>query len=125
MSGIYNSAELANQITKKLELNEEDSRKLYEQLSQLPNGAVKDAVARLVNNNTMNEYITIIKDSCVRDAQYSTHDDASWNDDGSWRDAEYMGLYIGIVFAETEVRARQIAAAQKGIDAGCVTAYLV
>jgi hypothetical protein len=51
MSGIYNSAELANQISKKLKLDEEESRKLYEQLSQLPNGAVKDAIARLVNDN--------------------------------------------------------------------------
>ena len=85
-------------------------------MSQIPNGFVKDALDALTQDTASKKYVACIKGTCVRDAQYATHDDAEPLDDNSWRDATEVPLFLGIVEAETSVRAKQIIAAQEGIN---------
>lgn len=116
MHKTHNSSNLAKQVAEKLHLNQEDGLRLYKELSQIPNGFVKDALDALTQDTTSKKYVACIKGTCVRDAQYATHDDAEPLDDNSWRDATEVPLFLGIVKAETSVRAKQIIAAQEGVN---------
>lgn len=156
----HNSAELAKRISERLQLDEETSRELFDQLSKIPNGPVKDAMDILVKGyrtatddeqrvktavkNAVDvlehgsepqkyaalrdvrrlletklnkrKYVACIKGTCVRDAQYSVHADADPLDDGARMDANEAPIFIGIIEAETPVRAKQIMAARENID---------
>lgn len=160
----HNSSELARQVSERLHLNQEDGLRLYEELSQIPNGYVKDALDLLSAGYRVTDddekhalesvkhaisvlekgsdpqkyaalrglhsileaklnprkYVACIKGTCVRDAKYSVHDDADPLDDGAWRDVHEVPLFIGIIEAETPVRAKQIVAAQEGVDTGVI-----
>lgn len=120
----HDSSKLAKQVAKKLHLNQEDGLKLYTELSQISNGFVKDALDTLTqdtvngdrNHNVPKKYVACIKGTCVRDAQYATQEDAEMLDDDIWKDAQEIPLFLGIVEAETSVRAKQIIAAREGVN---------
>lgn len=127
----HNSSALAKQVADKLKLNQEESLKLYKELSQIPNGMVKDALdvlsgpADLSNqmvtqiqhkSGGMQKYAAYIRGECVRDSQYSKHPDADPLDDDAWLDAPGMPLFLKIVEAETPTRATQIAAIYAGVN---------
>lgn len=119
MSNTYNSSALTKQVTEKLKLSEEENQKLYEELSQLDNGMIKDVLEKLTTKNSRKsqKYAACIKASCIRDAQYSKRWDADPLNDNEWRDAEDCSLFIGIIEAETPVRAKQLAAIRAEVDA--------
>ena len=112
----HSSSQLAKQVARKLRLSQEDGLKLYKELSQIPNGFVKDALDALTQDTAPKKYVACIKGACVRDAQYAIHEDAEMLDDEGWRDAQEIPLFLGIVEAETSVRAKQIIAAQEGVN---------
>lgn len=126
----YDSSVLARQVSEILKLNQEDSLKLYKDLSQLSNGPVKDALHALsmtekIQNGkpALKRYMACIKESCVRDAQYSTKEDADFLDDDAWLDARELPLFLGIVEAETPIRARQILSARNNVDKNVIELY--
>lgn len=126
--GNYNSSELAAQVAAKLGYEKDQELLLYRELSQVPNGAVKDALAALAKPEERprnNKYIAVFRGSQVRDAQYAAHEDADPLDDDAWLDANGMPLYIGIVEAETDIRARQIAAARERVDDSVIEVYSI
>lgn len=118
--GNYNSSELARQVAEKLKLGHEKEMVLYNELSQVPNGPVKDAIAALVASSPLHKYVAFVKGSCVRDAQYAVKADADLLDDDAWLDAQDAPLYVGIYEAETEIRARQMAAIRERVDADVI-----
>ena len=75
MHKTHNSSQLSKQVAEKLHLNQEDGLRLYKELSQIPNGFVKDALDALTQDTASKKYVACIKGTCVRDAQYATHDD--------------------------------------------------
>lgn len=112
----HNSSRMAKDVAVKLRLNQADELLLYKELSQIPDGPVKDAIAALVAKPAVRRYVAMIKGSCVRDAQYSKAYDADPADDDAWLDAEDTPLYLGIYEAETEIRARQMAASRERVS---------
>lgn len=121
--GNYNSSELAARIAKKLNMNEENELQLFKELSQIGDGPVKDALDALSRKEETNRYVATIGGSCVRDAQYSKHADAEWDDDDAWCDAKNAPIFLEVVEADTPTRARQIAAVKAGVDTGVVELY--
>lgn len=122
----YNSSELAAQVAAKLGYQKDQELMLYRGLSQVPNGVVKDALAALAKPEEKprnNKYIAVFRGSQVRDAQYATHEDADPLDDDAWLDAEDMPLYIGIVEAESDVRARQLVAVRERVDVSVIDVF--
>lgn len=125
MSKNINSSDLARQVAEKLKMGKDEELGLYNDLSQIGNGPVKDALDVLTAPNPLNKYVVCFRESCVRDAQYSKTYDAEPLDDEAWLDANDACIYIGIVEAETEIRARQIAAVREGVDTEVIKAILI
>lgn len=124
MCRAINSSELARQVSEILKLSQEDGLKLYKELSQMPNGPVKDALEGLVealedkagDKKTDIRYAACIRGSSVRDAQYEKAANSNPLDDDVWVDAEDMPLFLKIIEAATPPRAVQIAAAYAGVE---------
>lgn len=121
--GNYNSSELAARIAKKLNMNEENELQLFKELSQIGDGPVKDALDALSRKEETNRYVAVIRSSCVRDAQYSKHVDAEWDDDDVWCDVKNGRIFLEVIEADTPTRARQIAAVKAGVDTEVVELY--
>lgn len=150
----HNSSALAKQVSEKLGLDQAGGLELYKELTQVPDGRVKDALhalsapdAALAEMDLEKEYPALhakmvaaagkkkddaprrfaacIRSSCVRDAQYAIHRDTAMEDDASWMDANDMELFLEIVEADTPTRAKQIAAAYAGVDESIIVLYPV
>lgn len=119
--GTYNSSELSARIAKKLNLNQEEGLKLYKELSQMKNGPVKDALDALCTEDPKKKYAAVISGDCTRDIQYCSHRDAQ-DDDDAWHDTSGP-VFLGIIEAETPVRAKHIAAAKEGVDDSIIEIY--
>lgn len=127
MHKTHNSSELAKRVSEKLKLNQEDSLELYKELSQLPDGHVKDALSALMtdktSSSTHHEYAACIKGTCVRNAQYSKWEDAMPLDDDAWVNANEKPIFLGIIEADTPTRAKQIVAARVGVSENVIELY--
>lgn len=128
MQNPINSSELAEQISDVLKLNQEENKELYNELSQIQNGAVKNALHHMMkllkpelnaltgkkcfteHKPVMHTYVACICGCSVRDAQYEKTACSDHLDDDAWVDAHEMPLFLEIVKAETPTRAKQIAA---------------
>ncbi len=120
----YNSSALAKQVSDKMKLSQEEDLELYNELSQLGNGPVKKILDTLTKPSPMRRFVACIKGSCVRDAQYSKFDGAEPLDDDNWLDAsDDTEIYINIVEAETEIRAKQIAATWMCTDPSAIVLH--
>ena len=125
MPKILNSSELAKQVSEKLNLSQTDSLALYNELSQIPNGQVKDALDALSDrtirkSDQITKYVACIKGSCVHGAKYTSTPNADPLDNKVWTDADKMPLFLEIVEAATPTRAMQIAAAHAGVDVNVI-----
>lgn len=68
-------------------------------------------------------YAACIKEACVRDAQYCVNADADDSNDEDWIDSFHHPLFLGVVTAETPIRAKQIIAAQAGVKENIIELY--
>lgn len=121
MAKYHNSWELARQVAAKMGLGDADELELYKELSQMPNGHVKDVLAALTapenpKETSLQKYAACIKSDCIHDAQYSKQEDPGPLDDDAWMDAEGQPLFLKVIEAETPARAKQIAAAYAGVS---------
>lgn len=120
----YNSSELAARIAKKLNLSGDETDRLYDQLSQIGNGPVKDAFAALCGPQTaMKKYAGVIRAESTRDVQYEKTSNSDHLDDNAWVDIGKMPLFLGFVEAESPSRAKHIAAARTGVDTSVIEIY--
>lgn len=103
-----------------LHMDGDEEKLLFEELSSLPNGKVKEVLDRLTSKGL---YVACIKASCCRDAQYSVCEDADLLDEEKWKDACGMPLLLKAVEADTPQRAKQMAAAYAGTDTNVVELY--
>lgn len=151
MNKPYNSSALAKQVSEKLGLDEERGLKLYKELSQVPNGMIKEVLDILsrpasdeINiaseypvlfagimsriqgsrDNAVKKYAACIRRECVRGAQYSKWKDAMPLDDDAWVYAD-KPLFVEIVEAGTPVCATQIAAAYAGVTEDVIELYSI
>ena len=118
-----NSAELTEKIAKKLQLDRDCTNGLYEELSQIPDGYIKDALSALVDAGIKpktQKYAACISSGCVRDAQYSVKPDSDHMDDSLWLDSCGWPLFVKIIEADTQEHAAQAAAAYADVDEGVI-----
>ena len=112
MSDQYNTAALVQQIEKRLGLTKNEVYALHNELSQLSNGPVKEAFAAFLNEAVpvkMHRYAVYIKSEYVN-ASYQPASGCEYVE------IEEPKLFIGVVEAETPIRAVQIAGAQHRIN---------
>lgn len=141
MQSLINTSELVEQISDALKLNEEENRELYDELSQIQNGAVKNTLHDIIkllkpelnaltgkkcfegHEPVMHTYVACIRGRSVRDAQYETVACSDHLDDDAWIDAYEMPLFLEIVKAETPIRATQIAAAHAKVNTNVIELF--
>lgn len=112
MSDQYNTAALVQQIEKRLGLTKNEVCALHNELSQLANGPAKEAFTAFLNETaptSMHRYVVYVK---------SKHVTASYQPAAGCEciEMEEPKLFIGVVEAETPIRAVQIAGAQHRIN---------
>lgn len=121
-----NSLELTEKISRKLQLGQKDWDGLYEELSQIPDGYIKDALSALMDAGIRpkaQKYAACINSSYVRDAQYAVKpdngdmdDDDDYMDDSLWQDSCGWPLFLKIIEADTPADAAQAAADYADVD---------
>ncbi len=118
MGKAHNSSALAKQVADKLNLSQGDGMKLYAELSQIPEGIIKDVLEKFAapKESTKVKYVAYIDSEYADGGRYATSKDKT-----EWTDAKKMPLFIGIVEAETEISAKQMAAVCAGVNKDVVT----
>lgn len=110
-----NSLTLAAQIGWLLNMPKKDQNAVYDELSQLPEGPLKQAMTCLVNC-VRSRYIACIRSESIRDAQYETTVDSDFLEDSEWISADEQPLFLKVIEAESELEARKIAAEYANVD---------
>lgn len=129
MNKRHNSSALTKQVSERLGLNQEDGLKLFKELSQIPDGPVKDALnvlsdsTGIAGTSKLTKYAACIEKSFVRDVRHLRSADANELDEEQWAYKDNIPLFIGIVEAETPTRAVQMAASRAGIDESLIELY--
>lgn len=143
MKDSVNSSKLTEQISDVLKLNKEENKELYDELSQIQNGAVKNVLHRMMKllkpelnalagkkcftkyEPVMHTYVACIRGCSVRDAQYEKAACSDHLDDKAWVDAYEMPLFLEIINAETPTRAKQIAASHNKVNENVIELFPV
>lgn len=110
-----NSLTLAAQIGWLLNMPKKDQNAVYDELSLLPEGPLKQALTCLVNR-IRSRYIACIRSESVRGAHYETTADSSFLEDTEWITADEQPLFLKVIEAESELEARKIAAEYANAD---------
>ncbi len=110
-----NSLTLAAQIGWLLNMPKKDQNAVYDELSQLPEGPLKQAMTCLVNC-VRSRYIACIRSESIRGAQYETTADSDFLEDSEWISADEQPLFLKVIEAESELEARKIAAEYANVD---------